>query len=141
MLRLDVVPNQQITLTPRVFVYMLRFDDMSAQASDKRVARGWVAFQIFMFVADSDGQVSWAAHVGGIVAGVVLVGILKRRDVKLFDREIVPPHAAELAEEGETVSQGPGDVRALATRKRLKFAITKQVQLLRTWQQKPFNLD
>ena len=45
MLRLDVVPNQQITLTPRVFVYMLRFDDMSAQASDKRVARGWVAFQ------------------------------------------------------------------------------------------------
>ncbi len=57
---------------------------------------GWVVFQLFMFLADSEEKISWAAHVGGIVAGVVLVGILKRRDVSLFDREIQPPKAVEV---------------------------------------------
>ena len=49
-----------------------------------------------MFFADTEEQISWAAHVGGIVAGAVLVILLKRRDVPLFDREIKPPHAVEV---------------------------------------------
>ena len=52
-----------------------------------------------MFVADTEEQVSWTTHVG-----VILVGVMKRRGVRLSDREIVQPHAVELAEE---VSQGP----------------------------------
>jgi membrane associated rhomboid family serine protease len=31
-------------------------------------------------------MVSWGAHTGGIVAGAVLVIVLKRREVHLFDR-------------------------------------------------------
>ena len=31
----------------------------------------WIGFQVVMLVIDTDGNVSWGAHVGGIVAGAV----------------------------------------------------------------------
>ena len=40
-----------------------------------------------------DEQISWACHVGGIVAGALLVLVLRSRDVPLFDHEIVTPRA------------------------------------------------
>ena len=96
-----------LMLHPKMKVWVLFLSRIPLRLPAIWLLGGWVAFQLFMFVADSDGQVSWAAHVGGIVAGIVLVGIMKRRDVPLFDREIIPPHAAELAAEGEEVAQGP----------------------------------
>ena len=51
--------------------------------------------------------VSWSAHVGGIVAGLVLVVILRRRDVPLFDRTIVTPRAVRHKAEPVTASQPP----------------------------------
>ena len=53
----------------------------------------WVGYQVVMLVTDSGGSVSWAAHAGGIVAGVLLVVPLKRRAVPLFDRKVVVPRA------------------------------------------------
>ncbi|MEO0543593.1 MAG: rhomboid family intramembrane serine protease [Pseudomonadota bacterium] len=53
----------------------------------------WIGFQIFMLLGGGDEMVSWAAHVGGFFAGLVLVFLLKRRDVPLFDREIQTPKA------------------------------------------------
>jgi membrane associated rhomboid family serine protease len=55
----------------------------------------WVGFQFYMLVADFDGVVSWAAHIGGIVSGALLVVVLRRRGVPLFDRRIVTPKAVE----------------------------------------------
>jgi hypothetical protein len=55
----------------------------------------WIGQQFFMFVADPAGGVSWSAHVGGIVAGLLLVVVLRRRGVPLFDRTIVTPRAVE----------------------------------------------
>ena len=49
----------------------------------------WIGFQAVMAVVDFDGDVSWAAHVGGIVAGAILVVLFRRRGVPLFDRDIV----------------------------------------------------
>ena len=57
----------------------------------------WVGMQFVMIVADPFGEISWAAHVGGIIAGVALIPLLKRRDVPLLDRRIVAPEAAILA--------------------------------------------
>lgn len=54
---------------------------------------GWIGFQFFMFVTAGDELVSWAAHIGGFFAGVVLVVIMKRRDVPLFDRVVETPKA------------------------------------------------
>jgi membrane associated rhomboid family serine protease len=37
----------------------------------------WVVFQFVMVVTDLGGEVSWAAHVGGILCGAVLVLVLQ----------------------------------------------------------------
>jgi membrane associated rhomboid family serine protease len=53
----------------------------------------WVLFQFFMVVTDVGGEVSWAAHVGGIVAGAVLVLVFRRSGVPLFDKRLESPRA------------------------------------------------
>lgn len=58
----------------------------------------WIGQQFFMLIIDPEGGVSWGAHVGGIIAGLILVVILRRRDVPLFDRTIVTPRAVRHVE-------------------------------------------
>ncbi len=53
----------------------------------------WIGQQFYMLVVDGDGSVSWAAHVGGILTGLLLVIILRRRGVPLLDRTLVTPQA------------------------------------------------
>ena len=48
----------------------------------------WIAFQIGAGVimgGDKDNDVAWWAHVGGFIAGMLLIIPLKRRDVPLLD--------------------------------------------------------
>ena len=92
-------------LHPKMKIWVLFLSRIPLRLSALWVLGGWVAFQIFMFLSDTQEQVSWAAHVGGITAGLVLVGLLKRREVPLFDREIIPPHAIE-AEDGQPIRWG-----------------------------------
>ncbi|MCF3641030.1 rhomboid family intramembrane serine protease [Rhizobium sp. TRM95111] len=53
----------------------------------------WIGQQFYMLVVDSGSGISWGAHVGGILVGAVLVLVLRRRGVPLFDRTIVSPEA------------------------------------------------
>ena len=53
----------------------------------------WIGQQFVMLALEPDGSISWGAHVGGIVAGGLLVPILRRRGVPLFDRKVVAPRA------------------------------------------------
>ena len=47
----------------------------------------WVLFQFYsILVAQPSEQVAWWAHVGGLVTGAILVLVLRRRGVPLFDR-------------------------------------------------------
>ena len=46
----------------------------------------WVIFQFVMLFTQTDDQISWPAHVGGILAGIVLTPLFKRRGFKLFSR-------------------------------------------------------
>ena len=59
----------------------------------------WILQQVYMLLIDRDGQVSFAAHVGGIVAGLALTPVLKRWSVPLFDRTIVSPKGVTLAQD------------------------------------------
>jgi membrane associated rhomboid family serine protease len=67
----------------------------------------WILQQFFMLVVDKDGNVSWAAHAGGIVAGLVLTPFLKRWAVPLFDRTVVSPKAVEHKETPPEVTDEP----------------------------------
>jgi membrane associated rhomboid family serine protease len=48
----------------------------------------WIAMQLLLGVADSAGAagVAWWAHIGGFVAGVVLIAGFRYKHVPLFDR-------------------------------------------------------
>lgn len=74
----------------------------------------WIGQQFFMLAIDPESPVSWGAHVGGIIAGLVLVVILRRRDVPLFDRTIVTPRAVQHA---ETPATGPSPAADSTVRK------------------------
>ena len=37
-----------------------------------------------MFAAGGEDQISWASHIGGIIAGAILVLVLRSRGVPLF---------------------------------------------------------
>ena len=48
----------------------------------------WILFQIgaaLVVGGDEDNDTAWWAHVGGFLAGMVLIPLFKRRDVPLFD--------------------------------------------------------
>jgi membrane associated rhomboid family serine protease len=47
----------------------------------------WVVFQFYsILVAQPGEQIAWWAHVGGLVTGAILVLVLRRRGVPLFDQ-------------------------------------------------------
>lgn len=53
----------------------------------------WVGTQFVMVITDIDGEVSWGAHIGGLIAGTLLVLVFRRSGVPLFDRTIESPKA------------------------------------------------
>lgn len=61
----------------------------------------WIGMQVVMLFSAPEDEISWGAHVGGIIAGLILVFLFKRREVPLFDREIVLPKAVERLAPGE----------------------------------------
>lgn len=52
------------------------------------VLGGWIAMQLFNALTSdpNEGGVAWYAHIGGFVAGIVLLIPFKRRHIPLFDR-------------------------------------------------------
>ncbi|OCW58289.1 rhomboid family intramembrane serine protease [Hoeflea olei] len=93
-----------LMLHPRVRVWVLVLGRIPLPLPAFIPLLFWIALQFFMVVADLDGEVSWGAHIGGIVAGAVLVLFLRRPGVPLFDRVIDTPKAVI----HETPSAGSG---------------------------------
>ena len=55
----------------------------------------WVLFQIYsILTAEPGDRIAWWAHIGGLITGAVLVLVLRRRGVPLFDRPSAPASAA-----------------------------------------------
>ncbi|MBO6717400.1 MAG: rhomboid family intramembrane serine protease [Rhizobiaceae bacterium] len=87
-----------LILHPKVKVWILAFGRIPLRIPAWIALLAWIGFQVVMFLAAADEQVSWAAHLGGIAAGAFLVLVFRRRGVPLFDREIVEPRAVELGQ-------------------------------------------
>jgi len=85
-----------LILHPRVKIWVLAFGRIPLRIPAYITLALWILFQFFMFLMGGEDQISWACHVGGIVAGAVLVILLKRRDVPTLDKEIVTPRSVEV---------------------------------------------
>ena len=97
-----------LILHPRVKIWILAFGRIPLRIPAYITLALWILFQFLMFAVGGEDQVSWACHVGGIIAGAVLVLVLRSRDVPLFDREIVTPRAV--------VVEQPSAVRPIESR-------------------------
>lgn len=86
-------------LHPKVRVWVLVFFRIPLPLPAVIPLAFWIAQQFYMLAVDGDGSVSWGAHVGGILAGALLVLVLRRRGVPLFDRTIVTPKAVRHGEQ------------------------------------------
>lgn len=90
------IVSAYLLLHPRVKIWVLALARIPLRVPAFVVLGLWIAVQFAMLVIDSEGMISWTAHVGGILAGAVLIPFFKRREVPLLDRRIVAPRAAEL---------------------------------------------
>jgi membrane associated rhomboid family serine protease len=75
-----------LMLHPRVRVWVLAFKVIPMQISAAIVLGLWAVTQLVMAIIPQVGPVAWWAHIGGLVAGAVLILFFKRPDVPLFDR-------------------------------------------------------
>ena len=87
-----------LVLHPRVKIWVLAFGRIPLRIPAYITLALWIAVQFLMLAAGGEDQISWAAHVGGITAGALLVFVLRRRNVPLLDREIVTPDAVEVTQ-------------------------------------------
>jgi membrane associated rhomboid family serine protease len=46
----------------------------------------WVVTQFLMILVNQPDQVAWWAHIGGMIAGAVLILFMRRPGVPLFDK-------------------------------------------------------
>lgn len=75
-----------LVLHPRVLVWVLAFRFIPLHISAAWVLGVWVATQLIMVLVNQSDQVAWWAHIGGVVVGALLVVIMRRPGVPLFDR-------------------------------------------------------
>ncbi|MEO1283103.1 MAG: rhomboid family intramembrane serine protease [Pseudomonadota bacterium] len=80
-----------LMLHPRVRVWVLAFKVIPLQISAALALGIWVAMQVVMVMIPQVGPVAWWAHIGGLIAGAVLVIMFKKPDVPLFDRGLIIP--------------------------------------------------
>jgi len=77
-----------LMLHPRVRVWVLALKAIPLRISAAFALGLWILIQIVMVLLPQVGPVAWWAHIGGLVAGAVLVVFFRRSGVPLFDRRI-----------------------------------------------------
>jgi membrane associated rhomboid family serine protease len=81
-----------LVLHPGARILVMTFFFLTFQLRAFWVLGLWIVYQVVLGLA-SDGRegVAWWAHVGGFVAGAVLITVFRRRGVPLFGRGPIPP--------------------------------------------------
>ncbi|MEO0729025.1 MAG: rhomboid family intramembrane serine protease [Pseudomonadota bacterium] len=75
-----------LMLHPRITVWVLALKILPLQITAAIALGLWIAIQVVMVFLPQVGPVAWWAHIGGLVAGAVLILFFRRRGVPLFDR-------------------------------------------------------
>jgi membrane associated rhomboid family serine protease len=79
-----------LILHPRVLVWVLAFRVLPLRITAAWILGVWLLTQLFMVLINRGEYVAWWAHIGGLLTGALLVPLLKRADVPLFDRGVSP---------------------------------------------------
>ena len=82
------VVGAYLLLHPRVKIWILAMGRIPLRLSAMWVLGAWIGYQIFSFFTFSDSEVSWAAHLGGVIAGMILIPFMKSSNVSLFDKNL-----------------------------------------------------
>ena len=77
-----------LMLFPHAKIWILLFFRIPLKLSAKWVLGFWVMFQFVNLFVSTDPQTAWWAHVGGLIAGAILVVFLRRPDVPLFAKDV-----------------------------------------------------
>lgn len=89
------VVGAYLVLHPRVKLWILLLGRIPLRLSAMWVLGGWIAFQFFnVFAATEADSTAWWAHIGGLAAGAVLIVVLRRPGVVLFDSDLPRPAKA-----------------------------------------------
>jgi membrane associated rhomboid family serine protease len=75
-----------LILHPKVKVWVLALWRIPIKITAYWALGFWIAMQFAYLIFDTDESVAWGAHIGGLVAGAVLILFMRRRGVLLFDR-------------------------------------------------------
>ena len=75
-----------LMLHPYVRVWVIAFRFIPLRVSAMLALGAWILTQFVMLLVPEVGPVAWWAHIGGIVAGALLVLVMRRKGVPLFDR-------------------------------------------------------
>jgi membrane associated rhomboid family serine protease len=78
------VVGAYLMLYPNVRVFGLVFNIIPMRIKAVYVLGAWIASQVLYAVVHAGDHVAYTAHVGGALAGAVLVGLFKDRSVPLF---------------------------------------------------------
>ncbi|MDA7946571.1 MAG: rhomboid family intramembrane serine protease [Hyphomicrobiaceae bacterium] len=77
-----------LMLHPNVRIWVLVLYRIPLRLTAAWLVGLWVALQVYYAFFDKDHIVAWDAHLGGLVAGVILILFMRRQGVALFDRTI-----------------------------------------------------
>ena len=75
-----------LVLHPRVRIWVLALKAIPLRISAAFALGLWILIQVVMVLLPQMGPVAWWAHIGGLIAGAVLVVFLRRPGVPLFDK-------------------------------------------------------
>lgn len=77
-----------LMLHPRVSVWVLAFKIIPLRITAGLALGLWIGLQVVMIALDNVGPTAWWAHIGGLIAGAVLIVFMRRPGVRLFDRDL-----------------------------------------------------
>lgn len=92
---------------PRRAIFGLRAPLFVFHASALLFIGAWLLIQLLNATLGEGGHVAWMSHIGGIVAGLVLTPLFKRRGMPLFEHTPPPPESVSGDAPGEPPI-GPG---------------------------------
>ncbi|WP_029075177.1 rhomboid family intramembrane serine protease [Kaistia adipata] len=76
-----------LLLHPRVKIWILLLFRIPIRLRTVWVLGFWILLQLYNFVFGAPGEISWAAHLGGLIMGTILVLFLRRPGVPLLARQ------------------------------------------------------